>query len=203
MKIIFLVSLVSAAVHAFVPGQMTTQHTTTTTMAAAKNKFEMGFFEKMFQPIHGHGTGETRLGEIYKAEQELLKERQHHYRKEQLKEKYAARVANNKNWFDNVLSHPFHMHGSAAGEKDHDEMFKVQQQVLYERREYYGNKDMLRKKYHNNSPSRINHLNDIPVHKFDPRVLNKKEDDAMYVDDSAKGFQFPFFKTKVNPKLKP
>ena len=34
-----------------------------------------------------------------------------------------------------------------------------------------------------------------------PAVLNKKEDDAMHVDEKDTGFQLPFL--KVNPKLKP
>jgi hypothetical protein len=43
-------------------------------------------------------------------------------------------------------------------------MFAAQLQLLYERREYSGNKDTLKKKYQASK----NHLKDIPVHKFDP-----------------------------------
>jgi hypothetical protein len=57
-------------------------------------------------------------------------------------------------------------------------MFAAQLQLLYERREYSGNKYTLKTKYQASK----NHLKDIPVHKFDHAVLNKKEDDAMHVD---------------------
>jgi hypothetical protein len=57
-------------------------------------------------------------------------------------------------------------------------MFAAQLQLLYERREYSGNKDTLKTKYQESK----NRLKDIPVHKFDHAVLNKKEDDAMHVD---------------------
>lgn len=192
MKILYLLSL-TAAVHAFAPNVQTSFRTTIVLDANHKKQFQTGFFDGLFRPIHGHGSGESKLGELYKAEQELLKERKEKYRKDQLKEKYGKTKATS--WIDNILSHPFHTHGS--GEKDYDAMYAAQQQVLYERREYYGNKDMLRKKYHASK----DHLKDIPVHQFDPAALNKKEDDAMYVEEKGNG-GFAFFKN-FNPKLKP
>jgi hypothetical protein len=43
-----------------------------------------------FEPVHGHGTGEKELDEIYKAEQDLLKERKKHFgvNNNKLKDKY-------------------------------------------------------------------------------------------------------------------
>jgi hypothetical protein len=151
----------------------------------------------LFKPIHGHGSGEKDLDALFKAEQEVLKERQEHYRKDQMKKKYAP----SKNWMDQLFQ-PFHAHGSAmddstGGEDRFNDMMRAQQQILYERREYYGNKDQLKKKYQKNQK----HLQDIPVHKYDPKVLNQKEDDDMWIDE--KGFEFPSFFRKPDKKLKP
>jgi hypothetical protein len=182
MKICTLVALFSAA-SAFAP---TVKHA-----GAIVTELRMGFFEDLFnKPIHGHGSGEKKLGAIYKEEQDLLKDRREHYRKDQLKKKYSAKKKNS--WIDDMLSHPFHAQGSSHNEEEFDDMYKAQQQLLYERREYYGNRDMLKKKYAKSK----NHLQDIPVHQYDPAVLNKKEDDAMWIDENAPTFKFPNFKLK-------
>jgi len=195
MKILYLL-IVSLAVasHAFVPGPTTTTTTTTTTELA------MGWMDNvqdMFKPMHGHGSGEKKLGEIYKEEQALLKDRQQHYNKDVLKKKYKQQPGGN--FLQEFFSHPFHAQGSRHDESQLDEMYAAQQQVLYERREYLGNKDQLRRKY-----SHVNedHLKDIPTHPHDPARLNKKEDEAMYVDDQAPVFEIPFFK-RWNQSLKP
>jgi hypothetical protein len=91
-----------------------------------------------------------------------------------------------------MIAEPLHGHGS--GENDKEEMYEEQQKMLYNRREYYGNKDMLKKKY---KQTGVDHLKDIKAISHDPADLNTKEDDAMYVDDDA-GFQFPW-----SNKLKP
>ena len=104
----------------------------------------------------------------------------------------TARLAT-KNWLDDFLSKPFQTHGS--GEKEHDKMYETQQRVLRERRQHFSKKD-LRKKYHD-SP---NHLGDIALHGEDPAIKNKREDEAMYVDEDS-GIKLPFFKTKR--QLKP
>lgn len=129
--------------------------------------------QDMFQrPLHGHGTGANKLGTIYKEELAVLEDRKKHYRKDQLHDKYAAKNKNNQNksWLDDILSHPFH--GRGSGQDKMDKMYQAQQQVLYERREYYGNKAQLRKKY----SQHVDHLKDIPVHPDDPAMLNQKED---------------------------
>ena len=101
-----------------------------------------------------------------------------------------AKKKASSSWLDSFLDFkPFHGHGS--GEHQEQAMYAEQQSVLKERR-----KMELKKKYKN---PQVDHLKDIPVHQHDPAMLNKMEDDAMYVDENDKGFQFPFF----NPKLKP
>jgi len=150
-----------------------------------------------FRPMHGHGSGEKKLGEIYREEQAVLKDRKAHYTKDALKKKYKKKGG--KNFLEDFFSHPFHAQGSGQSESELDAMYAAQQQVLYERREYLGNKDKLRKKY-----SKLNedHLKDIPLHKHDPKLLNQKEDEAMYVDDNykAQAFEIPFLKKFNNLK---
>lgn len=165
-----------------------------TAAQAVKSKFKVSFLDGLLLPFHGNGSGKNKLGRIFQEEQDLLHERQLRYRKDQLKKKYShtrAMTDNDQrmnsprgnNWLENFLSHPFHMHGS--GEHDYDDMFQAQQQVLYERRLYYGNKDMLRQKYKTpaTAPQHKNHISDIPLHRFDPATLNKKEDNDMYNDE--------------------
>lgn len=154
----------------------------------AATQLQMGLLDKLFKPIHGHGSGEKELDEIFKGEQDLLRERKTHYKKSQLKKKYAPK----KNWIEQMISEPIHGHGS--GENEMDKMYKEQQKILYKRREYYGNKNMLKKKYKNTG---VDHLSEIKTINANPADLNKREDDAMYVGEDT-GFQFPW----IN-KLKP
>lgn len=150
----------------------------------------MSFLDNIFKPMHGAGTERGHEKEYWDAQQDLLHERRDHYSKKDLKKKYAPK----KNWLENML-HPYHGHGS--GEDVLDEIYANQQKILYERREYYGNKDMLKKKYRN---PEADHHGEIKTIAHDPKKLNEQEDAAMYVDDSA-SFHFPW--EKPNPKLKP
>ena len=149
---------------------------------------QMGLLDKMFQPIHGHGTGEGHYEEMMAEEQAVLKERKRrHLNKKDLKAKYHK----NEGWIESML-HTFHGHGS--GENDLDEMYKTQQKVLYERREYEGNKKKLRNKY---KDFKQDHHHEVKTVAHDPAALNKAEDDAMYVDETQT-FRMPWDK-----KLKP
>ena len=175
MKLVFLLSLGMTSL-AFAPFH----HETNRQTALLNTKPAMGWTDAWFRPIHGHGSGENQLGEIYEAEQEVLKERKRHFGKSILKKKYQNRATTSnslQNTLEDFFSHPFHGHGSSHRQSDLNAMFRAQQQVLYERREYSGNKDMLHRKYHRAGE---NHLKDIALHKHDPALLNKKEDDAMY-----------------------
>lgn len=174
MKIFYLLPvMLAASAEAFVPLQAARSPSVT--------QLGMGWMDNFnFRPMHGHGSGEKKLGEIYREEQAVLQERKKQgYTKDSLKKKYKKREGN-KSFLEDFFSHPFHGHGSGEDESELDSMYAAQQQVLYERREYYGNKDKLRKKY-----SRVgeDHIKDIPLHQHDPKVLNQKEDEAMYVDD--------------------
>jgi hypothetical protein len=164
---VFSVSLFTLSAHAFCPIRHPTgpHHV----LSATKASPPKNFFEDWLRPVHGFGSGRKQLDQIFDAEQNVLKDRKAHYQKMQLKDKYAPSYS----WISKLLN-PFHMHGS--GETKLNDMYQAQQKILYERREYYGNKKMLHDKYRTHK----DHLRDIKVHPFDPAVLNKKEDDAMY-----------------------
>lgn len=197
MKILYLLSFLAAS-EAFSPGAPSSQprrRPAATTKTATATELRMGWMDDMFKPVHGHGSGEKQLDQIYREEQAVLKDRKEHYNKNEMKKKYKKKQGS---FLEDFFSNPFHGQGSDHDERDYDEMYRAQQQVLYERREYLGNKDKLRKKY-----SRIgeDHIKDIPLHPHDPKRLNQKEDDAMYVDEGAPTFEIPFFKKKN--QLKP
>ena len=164
---IYAVACFALAVHAFCP----TRHSTLSRsiLFATDSSAPKNLFEQWFRPVHGFGSGRKQLDEIFVAEQKVLKDRKEHYQKAQLKDKYSP----THSWMSKLLN-PFHMHGS--GESKLDDIYQAQQKVLYERREYFGNKKMLHDKYKTHK----DHLRDIKVHPFDPAILNKKEDDAMY-----------------------
>lgn len=154
-----------------------------------KTALQMGMLDNMFKPFHGHGTGEGHFEEMMAEERAVLKERKkRHLNKKDLKAKYHEK----EGWVERLL-HTFHGHGS--GENDLDDMYKAQQQVLYERREYSGNKKKLRNKYKDYNKE---HHSEVTTVAFDPADLNKAEDDAMYIDDHAQPFRMPWDK-----KLKP
>ena len=92
----------------------------------------------------------------------------------------------NDAWIHSMFKEPIHGHGSA--ENDLEEMYQAQQRMLAERRQMFGREGM-RAKY---KDYKADHLRDIPLHKHDPASLNKKEDDAMYVDENDSGFSFPW-----------
>lgn len=122
------------------------------------------------------------MKEMYDEEQALYDDRRSHYQKRMLHDKY-----NPESWLDKLLNHPLHGHGS--GETTLEDMYEAQQQVLYERREYFGQKEMLRRKY---SDYETDHLRDIRTLDVDtPAMKNQKEDDAMWIDDS---FRMPWEK---------
>lgn len=152
--------------------------------AVKKTAIQMGLLDNMFKPIHGHGTGEGHYDEMFQEEQAVLKDRKRrHLNKKDLKAKYRK-----ESWIETML-HTFHGHGSAENELD--EMYKTQQQVLYERREYGTNKASLRSKYKDNKKD---HHDEIKTIKFDPAALNKAEDDAMYIDENAQLFRMTWDK---------
>ena len=102
----------------------------------------------------------------------------------------------NDSWINNMFKEPLHGHGSA--EKNLDDMYDAQQKLLEARRQHYGNTGSMRTKYQDPT---VSHLRDIPVHRSDPAMQNKKEDDAMYFgdDNSGPGFSFNPFKGKAKP----
>lgn len=98
--------------------------------------------------------------------------------------------SNNK-WIEHFFGAAMHGHGSEEGHLD--ELYEAQQQLLHDRQQTYGSDGhkMMRDKYHHD-------LKDIPTIDHDPAVLNEKEDDAMYFDETGPAFSFPWQK-----KLKP
>jgi len=103
----------------------------------------------------------------------------------------------NRKWISSMFNNPFHGHGSAENELE--DMYEAQQKMLEERQQLFGNWEANRKKYKDFT---VDHLRDIRTHEHDPAQLNKKEDDAMYVDENDPGFSFPSFpgkKSKFQP----
>jgi len=191
MKIVSLLSILAAA-QAFVPSHENA--------VLSKTQLQGWMDNFNFKPIHGHGSGENKLGQIFREEQALLKDRKEHYNKDTMRKKYKKQNTS-AGFLQDFFSHPFHAQGSSHDESELDAMYEAQQQVLYERREYFGNKDKLRQKYSRH----VDHLKDIPLHQHDPKRLNEKEDDAMYVDENynEKQFEIPFLKNFNHGKLKP
>lgn len=70
------------------------------------------------------------------------------------------------------------LHGHGSGEKALDEMKKTQAEILAKRKSL----DVLKKKYRD---SELDHHGEIPMIAFDPKDLNQKEDDAMYLDENS------------------
>lgn len=98
-------------------------------------------------------------------------------------------------WLDKFFSHPVHGHGT--DEHSLDDMYQAQQQVLEERQKLFGDgHSSMKNKY---SKPGVDHLRDIRTHEHDPAMLNRQEDDAMYVDEDNNGFSFPFGGSKFSP----
>ncbi|KAL3927362.1 MAG: hypothetical protein SGBAC_013115 [Bacillariaceae sp.] len=72
------------------------------------------------------------------------------------------------------------LHGLGSGHSELKEMQKNQEEVLVKRKPHVK-KDVLKKKYQN---PEVDHHGEIPMIAFDPADLNKKEDDAMFVDEN-------------------
>lgn len=198
MMKLFLVAILSVSCLGFTPKPNGQAQVSSTRLA--------GWLDNMFKPIHGHPgrLREEDLDEIYKDQQKLIKARKdHHIDKQHLHQKYGR-----KEGFIEWLLHPVHGRGSATT-SELDEMWKAQQELLYMRREYGKTHQQLKNKYYHKSHEQLeaqrhrenvewenNHL------KGDPRLLNKKEDDAMYVDESSSN---PLFNMKMpwDKKLKP
>jgi hypothetical protein len=109
-------------------------------------------------------------------------------------EKETKKKSSDK-WIENMFKAPLHGHGSA--EKDLEDMYAAQQNLLKERRQLFGESGAMRNKYQD---PKVDHLRDIQVHRHDPAMLNKKEDDAMYFgDNDVQGFSFNPFKGKLKP----
>lgn len=87
-------------------------------------------------------------------------------------------------WIENAFNHFEPIHGHGTGEKQLDDLFKAEQDLLKDRKSHYGNKKELRAKYKN---FQKDHHNEIPVLSENPADLNKHEDDAMYVAKKTKG----------------
>jgi hypothetical protein len=102
MKLLLLPALLTATASSFVPLPRPQKVKLELPMATKGESFLRKMFQPIvkdtwierafndFEPIHGHGTGEKKLDEIYEAEQDLLKERKKHFgvNNKKLKDKY-------------------------------------------------------------------------------------------------------------------
>ena len=110
------------------------------------------------------------------------------------KKKETTNKKKSDDWIKNMFS-PVHGGGSAK-EKDLDAIYETQQRILADRRKHLDSKT-LKSKYKSVGQD---HLRDIDTIKYDPKALNQKEDDAMYIDqDHDKKTSF----LPWNKKLKP
>jgi hypothetical protein len=90
------------------------------------------------------------------------------------------------NWIADVFNNFEPLHGHGSGETELEEIQKNQEKLLSQRKSL--NKDTLKQKYRD---SALDHHGEIPMIAFDPKDLNKKEDDAMYLD--ANSMDLPSF----------
>jgi hypothetical protein len=174
--------------------------------AAASSTRLCGWFDGVFKPIHGHpgNVREEDLDSMYEDQQKLLKARKdHHIDKGHLHQKYGR-----KEGFIESLLHPVHGRGSATS-SDLDDMWRAQQELMYMRREYGKNHQKLKNKYYQKSHEQLEnqrHAENVEWEKRhckgDPRLLNQKEDEAMYVDDASTN-RFLNLKMPWERKLKP
>jgi hypothetical protein len=96
----------------------------------------------------------------------------------------AASVKKSKkkadSWIADVFNNFEPLHGHGSGETELEEIQKTQEQLLSQRKSL--NKDTLKQKYRDWA---LDHHGEIPMIAFDPKDLNKKEDDAMYLDGNS------------------
>jgi len=171
----------------------------------------MGWLDNMFKPVHGHPGQfqEQDLDEMYNDQQKVLHDRHaHHLDKPHLKKKYRKQQGS---WIESMFQEPIHGAGS-ADDGELDDMWEAQQELLYKRREYGKNKDQLKKKYWHKKPEvqekERHQYNAAWEHshlKGDPKMLNQKEDNAMYVDEESSKSPFTAFRMpwQNKAKLKP
>mmetsp|Transcript_7888 Transcript_7888/g.19023 ORF Transcript_7888/g.19023 Transcript_7888/m.19023 type:complete len:199 (-) Transcript_7888:160-756(-) len=83
-------------------------------------------------------------------------------------------------WISDIFNNFEPVHGHGSGHAELKEIQKNQKEVLVERKSHVE-KEFLKKKYRNHE---VDHHGEIPMIAFDPADLNKKEDDAMFVDEN-------------------
>ena len=147
--------------------------TTTSRTAGTSSHLQMGLLDDLFKPKPVPAK-KTAKQEAYEAQASTKRRR--------FKKEGAAL------WLDKFFSHPVHGHGS--DEHSLDDMYEAQQQVLQERQKLFGDgHSVMKNKY---STPGVDHLRDIQTHEHDPAMLNRLEDEAMYIDENDTGFSFPF-----------
>lgn len=147
----------------------------------AASHLQMGMLDDLFKPKPVQAK-KTAKQEAYEAQAATTKKRR-------FKKEGAAL------WLDKFFSHPVHGHGS--DEHSLDDMYVAQQKVLQERQKLFGDgHSAMKNKY---SKPGVDHLRDIQTHEHDPAMLNRQEDEAMYIDDNDTGFSFPFGGSKFSP----
>lgn len=82
-------------------------------------------------------------------------------------------------WISDVFNNFEPIHGHGTGHTELKEIRKDQKEVLAKRKSHVE-KEYLKEKYKDIG---VDHHGEIPMIAFDPADLNKKEDDAMYVDE--------------------
>ena len=90
------------------------------------------------------------------------------------------KASKDDDWIKKMFT-PFHGGGSAK-DKELDEIYQAQQDILANRRKHFDGKT-LKSKYKKVGED---HLRDIHTIQLDPKALNQKEDDAMWFGDKLK-----------------
>ena len=83
-------------------------------------------------------------------------------------------------WISDVFNNFEPIHGLGSGHAELKEIRRDNQDVLASSKSH-AKKEYLKKKYRN---PQVDHHGEIPMIAFDPADLNKKEDDAMYLDEN-------------------
>eukprot|EP00980_Cylindrotheca_fusiformis_P013853 scaffold3596_cov126-Cylindrotheca_fusiformis.AAC.11 len=167
---LFPLALVIATASSFAPQPVDRSRT-----SMAANKVP-GFLEGIFNKKNANSDNVVSNSATTGSSVEMKKKQQQHKKKKQTATEFFI-----TDFFNNFEP----LHGKGSGEKELEEMKKTQDQILSERRTL----DSLKDKYRN---TELDHHGEIPMIAFDPKDLNQKEDDAMYVDENH-SVQVPSF----------
>lgn len=166
MRVLSLASVLTAAL-AFVPqSKGPTRHGVTTNDASVQD-----YLDRIFQ-------GRSAKKEIdLPSEEEIMASSVKTEKK--TKQDTSKTTKHADKWISDFFNNFEPIHGFGSAHDDLQQIRKDQKQMLQERKSS-AEKEVLKQKYQDHE---IDHHGEIPMIAFDPAELNKKEDDAMYLDE--------------------